>query len=126
MPCAEQGDYVLAGQLIGKAGAPVSAPIHASISGAEKLLVRAHTKRVVPLVGVLVMNVSSVAFMGRYLRTGMPLVTFGHCKQSFDYHGEPSCAAACLLCGGQKQCAAACIGCGLCIEKCPTGSLIMS
>ncbi|MCL2299681.1 MAG: electron transport complex subunit RsxC [Firmicutes bacterium] len=33
VPCAEPGDYVLAGQLVGKAEAPVSAPIHASISG---------------------------------------------------------------------------------------------
>ena len=49
--------------------------------GAEKMLVHALTKRVVPLgklpidVGVLVMNVSSVAFLGRYMRTGMPLIS---------------------------------------------------
>jgi len=49
--------------------------------GAEKMLVHALTKRTVPLgklpidVGVLVMNISSVAFVGRYMRTGMPLIS---------------------------------------------------
>ena len=49
--------------------------------GAEKVLVRSLTGRTVPLgklpgdVGALVMNVSSVAFLGRYFRTGKPLVS---------------------------------------------------
>ena len=38
VPCVKQGDYVLAGQLVGKAEAPVSAPIHASISGTVQKL----------------------------------------------------------------------------------------
>lgn len=47
--------------------------------GAEKVLIRSATGRVVPRgklpadVGVLVMNVSTVAALARYLRTGMPL-----------------------------------------------------
>lgn len=49
--------------------------------GAEKVLVKACTGRVVPTgklpadVGCIVMNVTSVAFLARYLKTGMPLVT---------------------------------------------------
>ena len=48
--------------------------------GAEKILIHNTTKRVVPEgglpsdVGVLVMNVSSLAFMAKYVETGMPLV----------------------------------------------------
>ena len=47
--------------------------------GAEKVLIANTVKRVVPEgklpadVGVLVMNVTSLAFLGRYLETGMPL-----------------------------------------------------
>ena len=47
--------------------------------GAEKILVQACTGRVVPQgglpadVGCLVMNLTSVAFLARYLKTGMPL-----------------------------------------------------
>lgn len=49
--------------------------------GAEKVLIHAVCNRQVPLgalpaaVGVLVMNVASVAFIARYLKTGKPLVT---------------------------------------------------
>ena len=49
--------------------------------GAEKVLVHACTNRVIPLgklpadVGCLVMNVTSVAFLANYLKTGMPLVS---------------------------------------------------
>lgn len=49
--------------------------------GAEKVLVRACTGRRVPPgklpadVGCIVMNVTSVAFLASYLKTGMPLVT---------------------------------------------------
>lgn len=48
--------------------------------GAEKVLVEACTGRRVPTgklpadVGCLVMNITSIAFLGNYLRTGMPLV----------------------------------------------------
>lgn len=48
--------------------------------GAEKVIIKAVTGREVPAsklpadVGVLVMNVTSVAFISRYLKTGMPLV----------------------------------------------------
>lgn len=48
--------------------------------GAEKVLVQACTGRVIPMgklpadVGCLVMNVTSVAFLAHYLKTGMPLV----------------------------------------------------
>jgi len=49
--------------------------------GAEKVLIETCTGREVPFpglpsdVGVVVMNVTSVAFVGKYLETGMPLVT---------------------------------------------------
>jgi electron transport complex protein RnfC len=49
--------------------------------GAEKMFIHTLTGRVVPLgklpsaVGAVVMNVGSVAFLGRYMRTGMPLVS---------------------------------------------------
>lgn len=48
--------------------------------GAEKVLVKACTDRTIPMgklpadVGCLVMNVTSVAFLANYLKTGMPLV----------------------------------------------------
>ena len=48
--------------------------------GAEKVIIYSATKRKLPLgklpsdVGCIVMNVTSVAFISRYLRTGMPLV----------------------------------------------------
>ena len=49
--------------------------------GAEKVLIENCTGREVPFpglpsdVGVIVMNVTSVAFVGKYLKTGMPLTT---------------------------------------------------
>ena len=49
--------------------------------GAEKVLIETCTGREVPFpglpsdVGVVVMNVTSIAFVGKYLKTGMPLVT---------------------------------------------------
>ncbi len=49
--------------------------------GAEKVLVKACTDREIPMgklpsdVGCLVMNVTSVAFLANYMKTGMPLVT---------------------------------------------------
>ena len=49
--------------------------------GAEKVLIENCTGREVPFpglpsdIGVIVMNVTSVAFVGKYLETGMPLVT---------------------------------------------------
>ena len=49
--------------------------------GAEKVLIENCTGREVPFpglpsdVGVVVMNVTSVAFVGKYLKTGMPLTT---------------------------------------------------
>ena len=56
-------------------------PLKASYpQGAEKVLVKACTNRVIPLgklpadVGCLVMNVTSVAFLANYLKTGVPLV----------------------------------------------------
>ena len=48
--------------------------------GAEKMLIYALTGRVVPAgglpmdIGVIVMNVTSVSFIAKYLKTGMPLV----------------------------------------------------
>ncbi|MCY1712911.1 electron transport complex subunit RsxC [Caproiciproducens galactitolivorans] len=48
--------------------------------GAEKVLIKACTNREIPIgklpadVGCLVMNVTSVAFLANYLKTGMPLV----------------------------------------------------
>ena len=48
--------------------------------GAEKVLVKSCTDRVIPLgklpadVGCIVMNITSVAFVADYLKTGMPLV----------------------------------------------------
>ena len=56
-------------------------PLHARYpQGAEKVLVQSCTNRVIPLgklpadVGCLVMNITSVAFLADYLKTGMPLV----------------------------------------------------
>ena len=49
--------------------------------GAEKVLIQATTGRVVPTgklpsdVGVVVMNITSIAFLSRYMKTGMPLTT---------------------------------------------------
>ena len=49
--------------------------------GAEKMFIHSITGRTVPLgklppdVGVLTMNIASVAFVGRYMRTGMPLIS---------------------------------------------------
>ena len=49
--------------------------------GAEKVLIETCTGREVPFpglpsdVGVIVLNVTSAAFIGKYLKTGMPLVT---------------------------------------------------
>ncbi len=49
--------------------------------GAEKILIKACTGREVPMgglpsdAGCLVMNVASIAFISRYLKTGMPLVS---------------------------------------------------
>ena len=49
--------------------------------GAEKMFIHSLTKRVVPMgklppdVGVLTMNIASVAFVGRYMQTGMPLIS---------------------------------------------------
>lgn len=49
--------------------------------GAEKVLIYTATKRRLPLgklpsdVGCIVMNITSVSFLARYLRTGMPLTT---------------------------------------------------
>ncbi|MDD5953280.1 MAG: electron transport complex subunit RsxC [Oscillospiraceae bacterium] len=49
--------------------------------GAEKVLIKAATDRVVPMgklpssVGCVVMNITSVGFLGRYLESGMPLIS---------------------------------------------------
>ncbi|MDR2647533.1 MAG: electron transport complex subunit RsxC [Oscillospiraceae bacterium] len=49
--------------------------------GAEKMFIYSLTKRIVPLgklpssIGALVMNVASVAFLARYIKTGKPLVS---------------------------------------------------
>ena len=49
--------------------------------GAEKVLIHSATGRVVPMgglpmdAGCIVMNVASIAFLARYMRTGKPLVT---------------------------------------------------
>jgi len=49
--------------------------------GAEKVFIHSITGRVVPLgklppdVGVLTMNIASVAFVGRYMRSGLPLIS---------------------------------------------------
>jgi Na+-translocating ferredoxin:NAD+ oxidoreductase subunit C len=49
--------------------------------GAEKVLVKSCTDRSIPIgklpadVGCLVMNITSVAFLANYMKTGMPLVT---------------------------------------------------
>lgn len=56
-------------------------PLHSRYpQGAEKVLIQSCTERRVPIgklpadVGCIVMNVTSAAFLGSYLRTGMPLV----------------------------------------------------
>ncbi len=57
-------------------------PLKASYPhGAEKILIKACTGREVPVgglpsdAGVLVMNVTTISFLSRYLKTGMPLVS---------------------------------------------------
>lgn len=57
-------------------------PLKASYpQGAEKILIKACTNREVPIgglpadAGCIVMNVGSISFLSRYLKTGMPLVT---------------------------------------------------
>ncbi|MDF1493819.1 electron transport complex subunit RsxC [Caproiciproducens sp. CPB-2] len=57
-------------------------PLHARYpQGAEKVLIKACTDREIPMgklpadVGCLVMNITSVSFIAKYLKTGMPLVT---------------------------------------------------
>ncbi len=57
-------------------------PLHARYpQGAEKVLVKSCTDRNIPMgklpadVGCLVMNVTSVAFIAKFLKTGMPLIT---------------------------------------------------
>ena len=45
------------------------------------------------------------------------------CKQSFEYRGEQSCAAASQLYNGQKQCAYGCLGFGDCLRACPEGAI---
>lgn len=57
-------------------------PLHASYPhGAEKILIKACTNRDVPMgglpadAGCIVMNVGSISFLSRYLKTGVPLIT---------------------------------------------------
>ncbi len=67
--------------IAGKAGIEVKTLPCRYPQGAEKVLIENCTGREVPFpglpsdVGVIVMNVTSVAFVGKYLETGMPLVT---------------------------------------------------
>ena len=49
--------------------------------------------------------------------------THENCKQSFEYRGEQSCAAACLLYSGQKECNYGCLGFGDCLRACPEGAI---
>ena len=49
--------------------------------------------------------------------------THANCKQSFEYQGEQSCAAACLLYSGQKQCNYGCLGFGDCAKACPHNAI---
>jgi len=49
--------------------------------------------------------------------------THANCKQSFEYQGEQTCAAACLLYSGQKQCNYGCLGFGDCARACPHGAI---
>ena len=65
----------------GTAGIEVKTLACSYPQGAEKVLIENCTGREVPFpglpsdVGTIVMNVTSVAFVGKYLETGMPLVT---------------------------------------------------
>ena len=49
--------------------------------------------------------------------------THANCKQSFEYRGEQTCAAACLLYSGQKQCNYGCLGFGDCAKVCLNGAI---
>ena len=120
--------------------------------GAEKVLVQSCTNRVIPLgklpadVGCLVMNITSVAFLADYLKTGMPLV-----KKRVTVDGSAiaspknvivpigtKIADVVAFCGGYSQPPAkllmggpmmgnpqydltspACIRCGRCVSGCP-------
>ncbi|MDR1464922.1 MAG: RnfABCDGE type electron transport complex subunit B [Oscillospiraceae bacterium] len=48
-----------------------------------------------------------------------------HCKLRYEYHGEPTCAAASLLYSGQKQCNYGCLGFGDCTRACPFGAIAL-
>lgn len=43
--------------------------------------------------------------------------------QAFDYKGNPTCAAASTLLGGNKVCKYACLGCGDCVAVCPESAI---
>ena len=49
--------------------------------------------------------------------------THENCKQSHEYRGEQTCAAASLLYSGQKQCNYGCLGLGDCARVCPEGAI---
>ena len=51
--------------------------------------------------------------------------TRANCRQSFEYRGEQSCAAACLLYSGQKACNYGCLGFGDCAKACPHGAIFI-
>ncbi|MCL2299836.1 MAG: 4Fe-4S binding protein, partial [Firmicutes bacterium] len=49
--------------------------------------------------------------------------THANCRQSFEYQGEQSCAAASLFYSGQKACNYGCLGFGDCAAACPHGAI---
>jgi RnfABCDGE-type electron transport complex B subunit len=49
--------------------------------------------------------------------------THANCKQSYEYRGEQTCAAASMLYSGQKQCNYGCLGFGDCAAVCPYGAI---
>lgn len=51
--------------------------------------------------------------------------THENCKQSFDYQGEATCAAAFLLYSGQKQCNYGCLGFGDCAKVCTQDAIVL-
>lgn len=51
--------------------------------------------------------------------------THDNCKQSYEYRGEQTCAAASLLYSGQKQCNYGCLGFGDCLKTCPHSAIFL-
>lgn len=71
--------------------------------------------------------------LGIELKDEQPTVAVVHCRgdnascgQSFEYIGNPACAANSSLLGGSKSCSYACLGYGDCKNVCPENAISVS